>query len=274
MNWLEALILGILQGLTEFLPVSSSGHLEIGKAFMHVPKTGITFTIVVHLATVLSTVLVFWKEIVKIAGGAIKFKWNEDMQYVVKIIISMIPAAIVGLLLEDTIDEFFEGNLLYVGILLYFTALLLAFTYYAKPRSSGLRFFDALIMGISQAIAILPGISRSGGTIATALLLGVKKEDAARFSFLMVIPLIIAANAKKLLSYLSDESLAQEAMNQASAQIAPVSTAALTIGFISAFVVGWVACTWMINIVKRGKLIWFAAYCAVAGTVSLAFALH
>lgn len=286
MSWLEALILGILQGLTEFLPVSSSGHIEIGKAFMHIPKTGITFTVVVHLATVLSTILVFWREIVQITGGTFKFKWNEETQYVAKIAISMIPAVIVGLLLEDAIDTFFEGNLLYVGCLLFFTALLLAFTYYAKPRESGLRYLDAIVMGISQAVAILPGISRSGATIATALLLGVKKEDAARFSFLMVIPLIIAANAKKLLSYLSDDAAnttetvsGQIAENaQAIAQTVTdepvVGIAALTIGFIAAFVTGWVACTWMLNIVKRGKLIWFALYCALAGVVSLAFALH
>lgn len=277
MEWFEALILGILQGLTEFLPVSSSGHLEIGKAFMDVPKTGITFTIVVHLATVLSTILVFRKDIAEIFGGLFRFKWNDETMYVLKIVISMIPAAVVGLFLEDAIDTFFEGNLLYVGCLLYFTALLLAFTYYAKPRLKGLRYGDALIMGISQAIAILPGVSRSGATIATALLLGVKKEDAAKFSFLMVIPLIVAANAKKLLSYLTEDDTAVavgENVAEAIQQPQPVvGVAALVIGFIAAFVTGWAACTWMLKIVKNGKLIWFAVYCAIAGTASLAFAL-
>lgn len=255
MTWLTALILGIIQGLTEFLPVSSSGHLELGKRLMSIPESNITFTIVVHGATVLSTLIVFRKRIMELLRGVLKFEWNDEMKYFVKIVISMIPAALIGYFLEEEIDALFVGNLFLVGSMLLFTALLLSFTYYSKPKERKLNNIDAIIIGIAQMLAILPGISRSGATIATGLLLGNKKEGAAEFSFLMVIPLIIGANAKKILG--GDISLDSAGNIQ------------LLVGFISAFLVGLMACTWMINIVKKGKLIWFAIYCSIVGSIAI-----
>lgn len=255
MNLIEAIILGLIQGLTEFLPVSSSGHIELGKILMDVPEKNETFTIVVHGATVLSTVIVFWKDIVTIVSDLFKFKLNEGTLFIGKVILSMIPAAIVGLVFEDELKALFSGNILLVSSMLLFTALLLGFTYYSKHNGSKVGFFDALIIGIAQAVAILPGISRSGSTIATGLILGKDKAEVARFSFLMVIPLIIGANAKDILdggvSFSSSDSLP------------------LIAGFITAFVTGLFACKWMLSIVKKGKLIWFAAYCAVVGATGI-----
>lgn len=258
MSWLEAFILGILQGLTEFLPVSSSGHLELGKIIMDVPESDITFTVVVHGATVLSTVIIFWKEIVKLLNGLLKFSWNDETKYVFYIALSMIPAAAAGLLLEEKIDSLFVGNLLLVGCMLIYTSALLAFTYFAKPREKEITTTNAIVIGIAQAIAIIPGVSRSGSTIATGLLLGNKKESIAQFSFLMVIPLIIAANGKKLLDL--------NAADAANIEVMP-----LVIGFITAFVVGLAACKWMLNIIKKGKLIWFAVYCFIVGIIAIGF---
>ncbi|MGE0089293.1 MAG: undecaprenyl-diphosphate phosphatase [Bacteroidales bacterium] len=259
MNWIEALILGIIQGLTEFLPVSSSGHLELGKHILGVETTeNLTFTVVVHGATVLSTIVVFWKTILELFRELFTFKWNDSTKYIVKIFISMIPVLIIGLFFKDQVESLFNGNILFVGIMLLLTAALLAFTYYAKERQKDITFKDSLIIGIAQAIAVLPGLSRSGATIATGLYLGNKKELVAKFSFLMVLIPIIGANLKDLLD--ADFSF------QGSAGTLP-----LLVGFIAAFVTGLLACNWMINIVKRGKLIYFAIYCLIIGSLAILF---
>jgi len=261
MNWLEALILGIIQGLTEFLPVSSSGHLELGKHILGVEYTeNLTFTVIVHGATVLSTIIVFWKTIVELFKELFKFKWNESTKYIAKIALSMVPVLIVGLFFKDEVEGLFTGNILFVGIMLLVTAGLLAFTYYAKEREKDISFKDSFIIGIAQALAVIPGISRSGATIATGLYLGNKKEFIAKFSFLMVLVPIIGANVKDLLDL--DLSV------QNSISITP-----LIIGFIAAFVTGLLACTWMIKIVKRGKLIYFAAYCLIVGSVAIIYSI-
>ena len=259
MNWLEAFILGLIQGLTEFLPVSSSGHLEIGKALMGIEaRESLSFTVVVHGATVLSTIVVFRKDLVELFRAFFRFQWNEETQYLFKIGLSMLPVGIIGLFFKDEIEQLFDGNLLLVGAMLWFTAILLGFTYYAKPKDRDVSWRNAFIIGLSQAVAVLPGISRSGSTIATGLLLGVNKEKAARFSFLMVLVPIIGANLKDAL----DGTFTAEA---------GVGPMALVIGFITAFVSGWLACSWMIRIVKEGKLIYFAIYCAIVGSIALAY---
>lgn len=264
MDWLEALILGLIQGLTEYLPVSSSGHLAIGaKLFGLSGEENLAFTVAVHVATVLSTLVILWKEIVWLFKGFFKFKWNDEMKYVVNILISMIPVAIVGFLFKDTVEEIFGSGLLVVGICLLVTAALLAFAYFAKPRQKEkISMLDAFVIGIAQAVAVLPGLSRSGSTIATGLLLGNKKEKLAQFSFLMVIPPILG---EALLDVL------KMAKGSADAAMNSIGFLPLAVGFITAFVVGCLACKWMINIVKKGKLIWFAVYCAIVGFVSIIF---
>lgn len=261
MNWLEALILGIIQGLTEFLPVSSSGHLELGKYILGVEYTeNLTFTVVVHGATVLSTIIIFWKTIIDLFKDFFKFKWNESTQYIFKIAVSMIPVVIIGLFFKDQVESLFTGNILFVGLMLIITAGLLAFTYYAKEKQKDISFKDSFIIGIAQALAVIPGISRSGATIATGLYLGNKKEYVAKFSFLMVLIPIIAANVKDLTEI--DLSL------QSGISLTP-----LIVGFIAAFVTGLAACSWMLKIVKQGKLIYFAAYCFIVGSVAIIFSL-
>ena len=267
MNWIEALILGILQGLTEYLPVSSSGHLAIGQYLFGVNgEEALDFTIIVHIATVLSTCLILWKEIVWLFKDLFKFKWNEGTKYVVNILISMIPVMIVGLFFKDKVEAIFGSGLLVVGICLLITSALLAFSYFAKPRQKeNISPLHAFIIGIAQAAAVLPGLSRSGSTIATGLLLGNKKEKLAQFSFLMVIPPILGEallDAKDLFF-----PSAEEAANIAATSATPVW--ALLIGFFAAFVTGCFACKWMINLVKKGKLIWFAVYCAVVGLLTI-----
>ncbi|MCD4747578.1 MAG: undecaprenyl-diphosphate phosphatase [Bacteroidales bacterium] len=259
MSWLEALILGIVQGLTEFLPVSSSGHLEIGKVILGVEaEKSLIYTVVVHGATVLSTIVVFWKDILKLLKGLFAFQWNEETQYISKIFVSMIPVIIVGAFFAEEIEAFFTGNLLLVGSMLIITALLLASTYYSKQTKKRISFIDSFIIGIAQTIAVMPGISRSGSTIATGLLLGNKKEGIARFSFLMVLIPIIGANIKDLLS--------GDIVNNSSVGVTP-----LLIGFIAAFISGLLACKWMINIVKKGKLIYFAIYCFIIGMIAITY---
>ncbi len=264
MDWLEALILGLIQGLTEYLPVSSSGHLAIGaKLFGLNGEENLTFTVAVHVATVLSTLVILWKEIVWLFKGFFKFKWNDEMKYLVNILISMIPVAIVGFLFKDTVEEIFGSGLLVVGICLLVTAALLAFAYYAKPRQKEkISMLDAFVIGIAQAAAVLPGLSRSGSTIATGLLLGNKKENLAQFSFLMVIPPILGEALLDVLKI---------AKGSADAATASIGALPLAVGFITAFVVGCLACKLMINIVKKGKLIWFAVYCALAGIATIIF---
>lgn len=256
MNMIEALILGIIQGLTEFLPVSSSGHLELGKAILGIEiEENITFTVVVHGATVLSTIVIFWQEITKLMRESSSFKLNESSHYILKILLSSVPVVVVGLLFEDFIESFFSGKIVFVGIMLLLTATLLTFTYFAKPREKNISYKDSFIIGIAQTLAVLPGISRSGSTIATGLLLGNKKDGVAQFSFLMVLIPIIGANILKMLK--GDLGHGAEVMP-------------LVIGFTAAFLSGLLACKWMIGIVKKGKLIYFAAYCAIVGIIAIA----
>ena len=262
MEWFEALILGIIQGLTEYLPVSSSGHLAIGANLFGLSgEENLTFTIAVHVATVLSTCVILWREIVWLFNDLFKFKWNEGTKYIVNIIISMIPVAIVGFFFKDKVEAVFGSGLLVVGICLMVTAALLAFSYWAKPRQrENISPLHAFIIGIAQALAVLPGLSRSGSTIATGLLLGNKKERLAQFSFLMVIPPILGE------ALLDVKDIAEVGVSQA---MAGISTLSLAIGFLAAFVCGCLACKWMINIVKKGKLIWFALYCAIVGLLTI-----
>ena len=260
MDWIEALILGLIQGLTEFLPVSSSGHLELGKAMLGIEASeSMSFTVVVHGATVLSTIIVFRKDIWNLIRALFQFQWNEETQYVFKIAVSMIPIGIVGLFFKEEVEGFFDGNLLLVGFMLILTAGLLAFTYYAPQKKSDITFKNAFIIGIAQAIAVLPGISRSGATISTGLLLGAKKEIIAKFSFLMVLVPILGANVKDLY----DTGL----------PTGEIGATPLIIGFLAAFLSGLLACTWMINIVKKGKLIYFAIYCFAIGSIAVGYSL-
>lgn len=262
MDLLEAIILGIIQGLTEFLPVSSSGHLELAKAIFgdtSVPQESLTFTVVLHAATALSTIVVFRKEIAEIFKGLFQFKWNEEMQFSVKIILSMIPAVVIGLAFEKELESFFGGKILLVGFMLLVTAVLLLLADKAKNTNKSVSFKNAVIIGISQAIAMLPGISRSGATISTSVLLGVDRTRAARFSFLMVVPLILGKVAKDILS--GD-------INFQSSEIIPLSA-----GFIAAFISGLLACTWMIALVKRSKLSYFSLYCAIVGLIAIGYSL-
>ena len=261
MSWIEALILGILQGLTEYLPVSSSGHLAIGSALFGIEgEENLTFTIVVHVATVLSTLVILWKEIDWIFRGLFKFQMNEETKYVVNIIISMIPIGIIGVFFKDYVEDIFGSGLLIVGCMLLLTAALLTYSYYAKPRiKEKISMKDAFIIGLAQACAVMPGLSRSGSTIATGLILGNKKESLAQFSFLMVIPPILGEALLDGMKIVKDASVAG----------AEISTMALIVGFLAAFGSGCVACKWMINIVKKGKLIYFGIYCALAGAVTI-----
>lgn len=260
MSLLESIILGIIQGLTEFLPVSSSGHLEIGKVLLNVQTSNnLLFSVVVHAATALSTILVFRKDISSIITDILKFEWNESTQFAFKILLSMLPIFIIGMLFEEQIEAFFTGNLILVGSMLLFTALLLGFTYFVRNKQgTSVGYFQAIIIGIAQAVAILPGVSRSGSTIATALLLGVDKEKAARFSFLMVLIPILGASFLKFLDYLEQP-----------AQTESIGSLVLFVGFLMAFIAGLVACRIMIKLVKNGKLIYFAIYCGIVGIISI-----
>ncbi len=273
MSWLEALILGIVQGLTEFLPVSSSGHLTILSHFFELQgDSNLTMIVALHVATVLSTLVVLWKEIVWIFKGLFTHQsWksysglNEGTRFAINILISMIPIGIVGVFFKDKVEAIFGSGLLIVGIMLLVTASLLAFSYYAKPRQrEEISPLHAFIIGIGQAVAVLPGLSRSGTTIATGLLLGNKKERMAQFSFLMVIPPVLG---EALLDVLD---IAKEGFGNA---MNGISFGSLAIGFIAAFITGCLACKWMINIVKRGKLIWFAVYCLIVGALAIIFSL-
>lgn len=259
MTWIEALILGLVQGLTEFLPVSSSGHLELGTVLLQVQSTeNLLFAVVVHCATALSTIVVFRQDIWELIVGLLKFKWNESWSFAIKILISMVPVGIIGVFFEDQISALFTGNLLLVGSMLLVTSSLLFFTYFKKTGSGQeVTMLQSVIIGLAQAVAIMPGISRSGSTIATALLLGVDKTKATRFSFLMVLIPILGASFLKLLDYLE-----QPAAEEGTSMV-------LLVGFVSAFLSGYVACKWMVNIVKKGKLTYFAIYCLVIGLIAI-----
>ncbi len=264
MNWFEALVLGLLQGLTEYLPVSSSGHLAIGSAIFGINgEDNLAFTIMVHVATVLSTLVILWKEIDWILKGLFKFKMNEETKYFINIVISMIPVGIVGVFFKDTVEEIFGSGLLIVGCMLIVTAILLTFSYFAKPRQrENISPWHAFVIGLSQALAVLPGLSRSGTTIATGLLLGNKKEKMAQFSFLMVIPPILGEALLDALKAVKGEEA-----------FGGIDALPLAVGFVAAFVTGCLACKWMINIVKKGKLVYFGIYCAIAGAVTIVCSL-
>lgn len=268
MTIIEAIILGIVQGLTEFLPVSSSGHLILGEHLLGVSSSEtVLFIIVVHAATALSTIVVFRKYIAKIIWDLLKFSWNDSYNFTLFILISMIPAGLVGFFLEDTIDAFLENPanewvlLVVVGICLLITGLLLIVSDSIKRKKGILNYWKSFVIGIAQAIAILPGISRSGATISTSLLLNINRAKAARFSFLMALPVIIGAMLKKVV----DLAGAAEGI-PASEKVAMTP---LIAGFIAAFISGWIACKWMIRIVKRSKLKYFAIYCFAVGLLAL-----
>ncbi len=256
MSWIEALILGIIQGLTEFLPISSSGHLELGKAILGTQiEDNLTFTVVVHMATVCSTIIIFSKDIKLIIGNSLKTKLNEYHIYLFNIIISCIPVLIVGVFFEEEVEQFFNNKLTFVGLMLLITATLLGFTYYAKEKNKNISTSNAFIIGIAQALAVLPGISRSGATIATGLLLGNKREEVARFSFLMVLIPIVGKMGMDVVS--------------GEIQHSSIKPEILIAGFLSAFISGLIACKLMIAIVKRSKLIYFALYCLIIGILAI-----
>ncbi len=269
MNEIQALLLGLVQGLTEYLPVSSSGHLAILSNFFGLDgESSLTFTVAVHVATVMSTLIILWKEIWELLKGVFDTKtplWNDARRYATAIIISMIPVAIVGFCFKDQVEEVFGNGLLIVGICLLVTAALLIFSYYAKPRQKEeIGMLDAFVIGIAQAAAVLPGLSRSGSTIATGLLLGNKKEKLAQFSFLMVIPPILG---EALLDVMKAVKGSAETATVA------IPTSSYIIGFLAAFISGCIACKWMINLVKKGKLVYFGIYCAIVGTLLIASCL-
>jgi undecaprenyl-diphosphatase len=262
MDIIEAIILGVVQGLTEFLPVSSSGHLELAKAILgdtSVPEESLTFTVVLHFATALSTLVIFRNEIIEICKGLFQFKWNDECKFSLKIIISMLPAVIVGLLFEKELESFFGGKIALVGCMLLLTALLLLLADKAKNTNKEVSISNAILIGISQAIAMLPGISRSGATISASVLLGVDRTRAAKFSFLMVVPLIFGKIGKDVLS--GD-------LNFHSSEIVPIA-----MGFIAAFLSGLLACNWMISLVKKRKLSYFSIYCTIVGGIAIVYAL-
>ena len=265
MDWIQALILGVVQGLTEYLPVSSSGHLTILSNFFGIDGAdNLEFTIVVHVATVLSTLVVLWKEIDWILMGLFKFKMNDETKYALNILVSMIPVGIVGVFFKDKVEEAFGAGLLIVGVMLIVTSILLIFSYYAKPRQKEhISLWDAFVIGVAQACAVLPGLSRSGSTIATGLMLGDKKEKLAQFSFLMVIPPILGEALLDVLKAVGgEESVGGD-----------VAIFPLAIGFVAAFLSGAFACKLMINLVKNGKLIYFGIYCAIIGITVLTYQL-
>jgi undecaprenyl-diphosphatase len=250
------MVLGLIQGLTEFLPVSSSGHLEIAKYIFGIdPESSFYFTVAVHGATVLSTLVVFRKEILTLFSGTLKFEMNDETSYTLKLTISMIPVMIAGYLLMGPIESLFNENLFFVGLMLLVTSVLLAAAHFIKRKERSIGYKDAFIIGIAQAIAVIPGISRSGSTIATGLMIGNKKDEIARFSFLMVLVPVIGANMLEIFS-------GDIYVNSSELGIA-------LIGFVTAFIAGYFACTWMIALVKRSKLIWFSIYCAFVGLLSI-----
>lgn len=270
MTWIDALILGIVQGLAEYLPISSSGHLEIMREILGLDLAGadaLEFDVALHVATVLSTIVILWKEFVPLCTSFFTFRRDRDFFYVCKILVSCIPVAIVGFCFKDFIEQFFGNGLLTVGICLCVTALLLSFTYFyrnpQREKANGYRgheitWFDAFIIGCAQAVAVLPGLSRSGSTIATGLLLGDKRDKIAQFSFFMV---IIPILGEALLDV--KDILAGEGCSSA------VGLFPMAIGFLASFIVGCLACKWMINIVKKGKLVWFAIYCLIVGVLCI-----
>jgi undecaprenyl-diphosphatase len=261
MTWIEALILGLLQGLTEFLPVSSSGHLEIGSALFGLQEENLTFSIIVHGATFLSVIVVFRNDILNLITSLFRFEWNDETKFILLLIISALPVGIVGVIFKSQIESLFEGNILLVGSMLLVTSILLLLTNFAPNTKKDITIKSAIIIGIAQTFAILPGISRSGATISTALYLGIDKEKATRFSFLMVLIPIFGASFLEILELSS------------ATEPSAIATSSLITGAVAAFVSGLLACSWMLKIVKKGKLAYFSAYTALAGAVAIYFAL-
>ena len=261
MNLLEAIVLGLIQGLTEFLPVSSSGHLELGKYLFGMDhESNFYFSIAVHGATVLSTIIVLWKEITGLLKGFVKFRLNDETKYVFKLLISMIPVGIAGFFMKDIVEGYFTGNMTSLGIQFLISALFLVLTIFIRPKERPITYFDSFIIGIAQAFAILPAISRSGATIATGMMMGNNKADIAKFSFLMVLVPIVGANIVEMRTGdLSTEG---------------TSLFVILAGFLTAFVSGYLACKWMITLVKKGNLIWFALYCVLVGIFSILLGLN
>lgn len=281
MDWLDTLILGIVQGLTEYLPVSSSGHLEISRQILGQDLDGgvaMELDLMLHVATVLSTIVVLWHEFWPLVKSFFTFKRDNNFYYVCKILVSCIPVGIVGVLLEKQIEKFFEGNLVVVGICLLVTAALLCFAYFTRtrealrhpsgPQGRDITWLDAFIIGCGQAVAVLPGLSRSGTTIATGILLGDNREKVAQFSFLMVIIPILGKGLLDLKDMLMPDPAT---VGQTAA--AAVDPVALLVGFFASFIVGCLACKWMLSIVKKGKLVWFAVYCVFAGALCIGWSL-
>lgn len=274
MDWINALIMGIVQGLAEYLPISSSGHLEICRDLLNLDLTGaesLEFDVMLHVATVLSTIVVLWREFVPLCTSFFTFKGDRNFYYVVKILVSCIPVAVVGLFFKETIEGFFGGGLGVVGICLCVTALLLTFSYFFRTRNverhtninsyrgREITMLDAFIIGCAQAVAVLPGLSRSGTTIATGILLGDRREQVAQFSFLMVIIPILGEALLGVKDMMSGEA----AMGNS------IDWLPLIVGFLASFVVGCIACKWMLEIVKKGKLVWFAVYCLIVGVICI-----
>ncbi len=255
---IKSIILGVIQGLTEFLPVSSSGHLELAKYFLgtnFIGSESLTMSVILHIATAMSTVFVFRKEIWNLLKGVFTKSWNEDKEFALKIIISMIPAGLIGYFLENKLETLFEGKVVFVAFMLIITGILLLISDFAKSKNKKVGYNDSFIIGIAQAIALLPGISRSGSTISTSILLGIKKERAAFFSFIMVLPLIFGKMFKDLLDGVYVQS--------------DISTASMISGGLAAFIVGVFACKWMVVLVKNSKLRYFAYYCFAVSIICL-----
>ncbi len=275
MDTLDALILGIVQGLAEYLPISSSGHLEIFREILGLDLSGadsLQFDVTLHVATVLSTIVVLWKEFVPLCKSFFTFRTDSNFMYVCKILVSCIPVAIVGVFFKDTIESFFGQDLMLVGCCLLVTALLLSFSYFFRTRPlehdrltgkvytpRDITFLDAFIIGCSQAVAVLPGLSRSGTTIATGILIGDKREQVAQFSFFMVVIPILGEALLDIKDMLGLEAAGEQA----------IGFVPMIVGFLASFIVGCLACKWMLSIVKKGKLIWFAVYCLIVGIICL-----
>ncbi|MEO0894893.1 MAG: undecaprenyl-diphosphate phosphatase [Bacteroidota bacterium] len=262
MSLIESIVLGIIQGLTEFLPVSSSGHLELGKEVLGVKfeENAVLYSAVVHAATALSTIVVYYKDILNLISELFKFQWNDATKFVVYILISMIPAGLVYVFFKEQLDVLFSGQIMLVGFMLLITAGLLMASSRIQSQPGELNPIKAFIVGLAQAFALLPGVSRSGSTISTALMLGISRETAARFSFLMVIPVILGGTMLELKDYFDAES---------TTAVVEVGTDVLVAGFLAAFISGLIACTWMIRIVKNAKLDYFAIYCVIVGIIAI-----
>ncbi len=256
MDWIEAIILGVVQGLTEFLPVSSSGHLEIGKALFGIDASeNFFFTVAVHGATVASTLVVFAREILQLLKGIFAFRMNEETTFILKQLLSMIPIGVLGLFFRDEVIGLFNGNLVIVGSMLLITASFLFTGHFIKRKERNIGYMDSFIIGVAQVLAVIPGISRSGATISTGMMLGNRKDELAKFSFLMVLVPVIGANFLEIFSGDFTRS--------------GTGAGVIIAGAVAAFVSGYIACRWMITLVKKSKMIWFAVYCSVVGLITI-----